>query len=334
MVLSFYFILPISVPLILAFITALSLNPVIRMLQKGLKASRKMAVAIVFILFVLMISLLGTFVVTKSISQVITFVEEVPTYFNQLNDVYEEWERNFESYAQNLPTEFVNQVMSSFEENVTSLSQTAKEKITLDSIAQVFTSVPNYLIAFLVYLIALFLFMLELPILKAKVYNMFTDETAEKVSFMTNRLASVILGFLKAQFFVSIFIFFISLIGLLFIAPEVAFIMSIIIWIVDMIPIIGSIIILGPWSLFMFLSGNIEMGVQLAILTIILLGVRRTVEPKVMGQQIGLSPLATLIAMFLGLKLMGLLGFILGPLLVIAFTSAREAGIIKWNVKI
>ncbi|MUV36247.1 UPF0118 membrane protein [Lentibacillus sp. JNUCC-1] len=333
-VLTLYFILPISVPLVLAFITALILNPVIRMLQKALKASRKMAVLIVFLLFVLVLGLLGTFFVTKAISQVVTFVEEVPAYFNELTVVYDEWEARFESYAQNLPSEFVQQVSTSFEENVTSLSQTAKEKITIDSIAQVFTSIPNYLIAFLVYLIALFLFMLELPILKAKAYNLMTDATKEKVSFMSNRLATVILGFLKAQFFVSIFIFLISLIGLLFIAPKVAFLMSLIIWAVDMIPIIGSIIILGPWAIFMFLSGDIEMGVQLSILTIILLGVRRTVEPKVMGQQIGLSPLATLIAMFLGLKLIGLFGFILGPLLVIAFTSAREAGIIKWNIKI
>src|SRR5699024_9962685 len=103
---------------------------------------------------------------------------------------------------------------------------------------------------------------------------------------------------------------------------------------IDLIPIIGSIIILGPWSLFMFLAGDTQMGIQLAILAIILLAIRRTVEPKVMGQHIGLSPLATLIAMFLGIKLLGILGFILGPIVVITFTSAKEAGIIKWNIKV
>lgn len=76
------------------------------------------------------------------------------------------------------------------------------------------------------------------------------------------------------------------------------------------------------------------MGIQIAILAIILLAIRRTVEPKVMGQHIGLSPLATLISMFIGLKLLGIFGFILGPLLVIAFNSAKEAEIIKWKLKI
>jgi predicted PurR-regulated permease PerM len=58
------------------------------------------------------------------------------------------------------------------------------------------------------------------------------------------------------------------------------------------------------------------------------------VEPKVMGEQIGLSPLATLISMFIGLKLFGFLGLFIGPLIVILFTTAREAGIIKLEFKI
>jgi predicted PurR-regulated permease PerM len=110
--------------------------------------------------------------------------------------------------------------------------------------------------------------------------------------------------------------------------------MSIIIWIIDFIPIIGSIVILGPWALFHLLTGDLAMGTQLAILAAVLLIIRRTVEPKVMGTHIGLSPLATLIAMYLGLKLIGILGFIIGPLLVIAFNSAKEAGLIRMNFKI
>ena len=151
---------------------------------------------------------------------------------------------------------------------------------------------------------------------------------------MTSRLSYVVFGFLKAQFLVSVIIFIVALIGLLIISPEVAIVMSLIIWIIDFIPLIGSIVILGPWSLFHLLTGNISFGIQLAILAAVLLIIRRTVEPKVMGTHIGLSPLSTLIAMFLGLKLFGVLGFIIGPLLLIVFNSAKEAGIIKWNFKI
>ncbi|ASN05876.1 sporulation integral membrane protein YtvI [Virgibacillus necropolis] len=333
-ILALYFILPISVPLLVAFITALVLNPAVRLTQSHLKLTRKAAVIITFMLFLVLIGIAGTFIVTKAATQVVNFVEDVPEHFNHLNEVYAEWENDFQNYSKNLPPEFVSQISKSLEENLISLSDTAKEKITIDKIAEVFAKVPQYLISFLVYLIALFLFMLELPILKANFYNLMTEETADKVSFMNKRLSSVTLGFLKAQFLVSIIIFLASLIGLFIITPEVALIMSLIIWVIDFIPLIGSIVILAPWSLFMFLSGDTSTGLKLAILAIILLAIRRTVEPKVMGKHIDLSPLATLIAMFLGIQLLGLIGFIVGPLVVITFNSAKEAGIIKWNLKI
>lgn len=334
LILFFYFVFPISLPLIIGLITALILNPVVRMVKNRLKINRKYSVIIVFLLFLILIGIIGTFTVTKAVGQVVNFVEDVPEYFNQLNLIYSEWETDFQHYASNLPPEFVKQVTDSLQDNFVALNTTVKEKITIDNIAQIFAKVPQYLISFIVYLIALFLFMLELPMLKSKTYNIFTEETAKKVSFMNERLATVMFGFFKAQFLMSLIIFAVSIIGLLFIAPEVAIIMSLLVWLIDLIPIIGSIIILGPWALFMFLAGDTVMGVQLTILAVILLAIRRTLEPKIMGQQIGLSPLATLIAMFLGLKFLGIFGFILGPLVIIAINSASEANIINWNIKI
>lgn len=329
-----YFVLPIAIPLVVALLTALILNPIVRLLQQKTKFNRKLSVTIVFLLFILVIGFTSTVFVTKAIAQVVNFAEDLPSHFNQLNRIYASWIHDFQNYVQTLPSEFVKQVSDGIEENLTALTTMIKETITIDNIAQIVSKIPQFLISFLVYLIALFLFMLEMPLLKAKVYNLLTEETAEKVSFMNSRLTDVFLGFLKAQFFLSLIIFTISLLGLLIIAPEVAIIMSLIIWIIDLVPIIGSIIVLGPWALYMYISGDTIMGIKLTILAAILLAVRRIVEPKMMGQHMGLSPLATLIAMFLGLKLIGVLGFVLGPVLVIAFTSAKDAGIIKWEFKI
>lgn len=69
-------------------------------------------------------------------------------------------------------------------------------------------------------------------------------------------------------------------------------------------------------------------------LAAILLIIRRTVEPKVMGDQIGLPPLPTLIGLWLGLYFFGIIGLIIGPLSIIAILSAKEAGLIKLDFKI
>ncbi len=329
-----YFILPVSVPLIVAFVTALFLNPAVRWMQFRFRINRKMSVTIVFLLFLILLSLLGTYAITRIVTQLVQLADNAPLYVNQINSVVIDWQHNMNSFAQNMPREFVDKVTNEMSGAVDKTTAAISEKLQLANIAAVATKIPQYLVSFLVYLIALFLFMLELPRLRDKMHQNFTEATSEKVKFMNARLGYVVFGFLKAQFLVSILIFFGSLIGLLWIEPEVAIIMSLVIWIIDFIPIIGSIVILGPWSVYMLITGDLATGVKLGILAIVLLAIRRTVEPKVMGRHIGLSPLATLIAMYLGLQLIGLVGFILGPLVVIAFNSAKEAGIIKWNFKI
>ncbi|MRH41915.1 sporulation integral membrane protein YtvI [Aquibacillus halophilus] len=334
LIIAGYFILPVSIPLILAFFTALFLNPSIRWMQLRFKLNRKIAVTIIFLIFLVIVSVSGSYLVTRAVTHVVNFAENTPTYINQINSKLLEWETDIEHFTEDLPVEFVDELKDGISESLSEFGDTVRSKLQLQQIASAVGKVPEYLVSLIVYLLALFMFMLELPGLKKMTYEHLTAESAEKVKFMNARLAYVVLGFLKAQFLVSIIIFIITLLGLLFIAPEYAIIVSIVVWLVDFIPIIGSIIVIGPWALYMFITGDVVTGTQLAILAVVLLAVRRTVEPKVMGRHIGLSPLATLIAMYIGLQLIGILGFILGPLLVIAFNSAKEAGIIKWNFKV
>ncbi|MDV2582509.1 sporulation integral membrane protein YtvI [Alkalibacillus haloalkaliphilus] len=328
-----YFILPISIPLILAFFTALFLNPVIRWFMRRFRMNRTIAVTIVFLIFLSIIATIGTYTTTKAIGQVVKITENAPEYIKNVETILIELQDDINAFTEDWPAHFVREVEETAAENLVSLETQIMDYIQIDNIAQFILKIPEFLISFIVYMIALFLFMLDLPNLRNKMYSMMTDQTQEKFKFMNARLAYVLLGFLKAQFLVSLIIFTVTLISLLFITPEIALIMSIIIWAVDLIPIIGSIIVLAPWSIYMFLVGDMLMGIQLGVLAIVLLTIRRTIEPKVMGHHIGLKPLPTLIAMYIGLQLIGILGFFLGPIVVIIFNSAREAGIIKWRVK-
>lgn len=332
--LLFYIILPVSVPLISALITAMILEPLVSFLKRRTNIGRKFAVIITFIAFLILISLSGYIITTKVITEAINIVENAPQYINDITNVWFDAQDRFVEAAKDFPDELVSEVNDRGEDFLLNARDDLLAFININNLKALLTNIPNFLVSFLVYLIALFLFLLDLPRLRNGFYRFLSERTAEKVNFMTSRLSYVITGFFKAQFLVSVIIFVVSLLGLLLIAPEVALFMSLIIWIIDFIPIIGSIVILGPWAIFHLLAGDVVLGTKLAILAGVLLIIRRTVEPKMMGTHIGLSPLATLIAMYLGLKLLGMAGFIIGPLVVIGFNTAREAGIIKLNFKI
>ncbi len=327
-------VLPVSLPLLLAFFTSLSLTPLVKLLQKKFSLNQTLSVTIVFVLFITALGASTFFLTTKVITEGMELLNKAPQYINEIGVAWKQFEQNIIAASERFPKAVTEIIGSQIQSSLDFATQQIHDIDPIEKVTNFVKAIPSYLISGLVYLIALFLFMIELPALKEKFFNLLTDKTAQKVSFMGNQLKNVVCGFFKAQFLVSILIFAVTLIGLLFIKPEMAIIMSLLIWIIDFIPIIGSIVIMAPWSVYYYITGDIHTGTQLAVLGAILLIIRRTVEPKVMGTQMGLSPLLTLITMYIGLQLVGFIGLLVGPLLLIAFNTAKEAGLIKINIKL
>lgn len=330
----FFVILPVSLPILFALIVAIMIEPLVHFSQNRFKLSRKAAVIINYTVTFGLFILLFYFMITSLITKVIDWSKAFPSYLNDIGGIWINIQNKIFDMTQGLPLEVVESIQSEVDSTLASLQRSLLNIVNYENITSLLTEIPSLLVSFIVFLIALFLFMLDLPSLRGGFFSYFSNETADKILFMYSGIRRVIVGFMKAQIFVSFVVLFASLVGLYIIIPEYALVMSIVIWIIDVIPILGSIIILAPWSIGAFAMGNVALGTKLAILAVILLIIRRTVEPKVMGVQMGLSPLAVLIAMFIGAKLFGIVGFIIGPLIVIVFTTAKEAGIIKLNFKL
>lgn len=328
------FILPVSIPIILAFITALLFEPLVKLTESKFKWKRNVSVMSVYIFIIALLAVIIYYTVTSLIGRLIQFTKDAPDYLNKLSNVWIDFQGKVFLYTSDLPDDVVRSMQNGFNDILMSFKDSFLAFFNSDKILSLASEIPSYLVSFIFYMIALFLFMLELPELKKMIFRYLSEETAKKVRYMIVKLNSSIFGFLKAQLLVSLVILAVSFVGLLFIAPKYALVMSLVIWIIDIIPILGSIIILAPWSLYQYVSGDIALGTKLAVLAAVLLLVRRIVEPKVMGNQIGLSPLPTLIGMFVGLKLFGVFGLFIGPMIVILFNTAREAGIIKLNFKL
>ncbi|WP_071459324.1 sporulation integral membrane protein YtvI [Bacillus massilinigeriensis] len=329
-----YIILPVSVPLAVALLTAILLEPAVRFFQNRFKLGRKISVLIVFTSFILIIGGLGSYLATRLISESINFALHAPDQINEMTAVWSDVQDKFVNVAKEMPKEVVQEINNRTGQFLENIRDGLLEYLNINNLKIWLTNIPSYFISFLVYMIALFLFLLDLPRLRHAALSHLKISTAERAKLMNTRLSRVLYGFIKAQFLVSLIIFAISFISLSFIVPKTAFFISVIIWVIDFIPIIGSIVILGPWALFHLLSGSFALGIKLSILAAVLLIIRRTIEPKLMGAQIGLSPLATLVSMYLGIKILGLWGFLIGPMLLIIFQTAREAGLFKLNIKI
>ncbi|HEY2495103.1 MAG TPA: AI-2E family transporter, partial [Paenibacillus sp.] len=121
----------------------------------------------------------------------------------------------------------------------------------------------------------------------------------------------------------------IVMIGLLILQVPSAFTIGLMIGLVDLLPYLGVGIVLVPWAIYTLLIGDMVLGVGLSILYLVILIVRQIMEPKVLASSVGLDPLATLIGMFVGLKLFGVLGLLIGPVSLIIIDAFNGANVFR-----
>jgi predicted PurR-regulated permease PerM len=103
---------------------------------------------------------------------------------------------------------------------------------------------------------------------------------------------------------------------------------SIIIAIIDIIPVLGTGTVLIPWALYSLVTGSVPMGVGLLVMYAVILVIRQVIEPKLVAGQVGVSPIVTIIAMYMGTKLFGVLGFFVLPFTVVIVNQLNKEGVI------
>ena len=116
--------------------------------------------------------------------------------------------------------------------------------------------------------------------------------------------------------------------GLLFLRIPYAVFIALGIAVFDILPVLGTGGILLPWTVVMLVLGDYPMAVGILLLYIVITVVRNSLEPKIVGKQVGLHPLITLIAMFVGLQLGGLPGLIAAPMSIVILVNMEKSGAI------
>lgn len=324
-----YIYFSVLLPILLALLTAFIFEPLVRLLQRHLRVKKRLLpVTIVFISFLMGTGVVLYLILTRVIETIYEWALEVPYYVMQIQRFSDELIIEFNHTLEGMPQGDI--IIQEVERLINDLIESAWRltPLILNATGDFLQAIPNLLFIGLVFLITLFLFSLDLPRLMNVFFNMFNDETSEKLRYVFQRMGKVFLGYWKAQFILSLGVFAITYVSLLFISPDAALIMSFVIWTVDIIPLyVGPALVLVPWGILAMIIGNVDSGIQLIVLAVVLLILRRAIEPKVLGDSIGLAALPTVLSMYFGFVFFGVIGLILGPFVYIAIRSAKESGL-------
>lgn len=245
--------------------------------------------------------------------------------------------------------EFVNglntsltQILEGLPEAVTNYISTLPSKLTeaigslglslSDWALNIATSIPSYLISIIVTVVAscyiaydydkIILFAKQKT--PTKTWAMIVDI---KDTFFKN-----IFKMLKGYILLMLITFSELTIGLLLIGQSNAILLAAIICVIDILPVLGTGAVVIPWAIISLFTGNIWKAIGLIIMYILITIIRNFLEPKVIGNQVGLHPLITLLSMFCGLKLLGIIGLFGFPITLIVLNDLSKRGKINFNL--
>ena len=134
-------------------------------------------------------------------------------------------------------------------------------------------------------------------------------------------MKTAVLVYIKSYSIIFIITFLELLIGLTILKIPYSLVIALCIAIFDLMPVLGTGGVLIPWTIILLVIGNFPLALGMALLYIIITAVRNAIEPRIIGDQIGLHPLVTLVAMMLGLGLFGLFGMLLFPVALVAIMN-------------
>lgn len=338
-ILAVCWLIPLVYPFLIAWLIAYAMNPFVLWLQRNLRVPKWLAVTLSLLVYFGSAGIVVSAALTRLVKELIHLAESFDLRIAEWRNLFVSWTQS--EGIQSIITE-INRFIADnpgYENTIHKNIDNTAEKVgsfvshlvnnVLETIVTLLSSLPNLGIILGVILLATFFISSrwehDMRFLAASIPAPFR-KTAGAIWRDLQRALS---GYLRAQFIMISITALIVLLGLLILGVDSAFTYALLIGLVDLLPYLGVGTVMIPWLIYAFATGDMTLGIGLAVLYGVLLLARQMIEPKVLASSVGLEPLPTLIAMFVGLKLFGVLGLIIGPVTLVILGAAVRAGVVR-----
>ncbi|WP_242219703.1 sporulation integral membrane protein YtvI [Bacillus cereus group sp. BfR-BA-01380] len=326
-------------PFIIAFAIAYLINPVVNFLDQKLRFPRALSVLISLILVFGAIVGFVTYLVTEAISAATYLLQIVPDKFPSLVQYLQEFAlTNIMPLYNDLIAKFNHlgaTQQSTITTNIQNLGAEATQQMKsiltaiISGLTNFISALPTTLTVLVFVLLATFFISFDWHRLACKVEKLLPNRLHGYGKTIFVDLRKALFGFVKAQFTLISMTTIIVLIGLLILRVPYAITTALITGFVDLLPYLGTGAVFIPWIIYVFFTGDTTFALGLLILYIVVIVQRQLMEPKVLSSNIGLDPLPTLFSLFIGFKLFGFLGLIIGPVTLVLLNTLHKANVFK-----
>jgi sporulation integral membrane protein YtvI len=211
-------------------------------------------------------------------------------------------------------------------QNALSEGLSALGELAVRTAGALVTALPGWTVFVLVTPIAAFYFAVDLGGIHERLLAVMPAKMREFAKRVKESVWSAAMGYLRAYLLLMLVTFLVLLVGFLILRVDYALLLAALFALLDFLPVIGIEILLLPWGAFAAFTGDPRLGVGLLVLYGVLTLARQFLEPRLVGQNLGLHPLLALVSMYAGLQLFGFLGLLLlpGVMLVLRNSLKRD----------
>lgn len=316
------YVLPFILPFVLALMLAAVIEPVVRFLIKNAKISRGLAVGLVLcVVCGALLTLLGLGL-SRLVGELVKLSGSLPQYYEQAARTANEITKVISDLTSSLP----EPVQELLKQQVSRL-YVALERI-VSAVLDTLKGLPSLLGVLVITLIATFFVSRDREMLLKMLEKTLPGMSGGKMDQARREVLESTMGLLKAEMVLVGITTVIVIIALWLMGYEYALVMGLVTGMLDILPVLGPGLVFIPWAIYNLVFGSVLRGVLLLGLYGGISAVRQVLEAKIVGDRTGLHPLATLFAMYLGVRLFGAVGILLGPLMAIIFKAIVRAGLL------
>lgn len=301
-------------PFVIGLIVSMIANPLVKFLEKRVKLLRKHSSVIIMVTVIaaiigvayLLFSLL--FREIRGLSEDLpNIIESVGNQFSELSDTIQKFSETLPVSLQNMITKMLNGIRNYASEFTNNL-----QLPTMSTAGNLVKDIAEGFLMAIVIVLSSYFFTAYRDELVAGLKKHMPQTVTEYWRLITDNFKAAFGGYFKAQFKIMLVLTIIMFIGFEILQVGYSFVIALGIAFLDLLPVFGTGAILWPWAIIDMISGNYFRAIGLVIIYIICQVVKQVLQPKMVGDSIGLHPIATLVFLFVGYQLYGMLGMIIG----------------------
>lgn len=323
--------LSLIMPFIIAFLISWALQRPIRFLSEKLRVHKKILAIFLVLLFYCTIGLLIALLIIKSFSAVGELIANLPALYEaHINPLIGKIYDSLESSFIRLDPELMNALDTLIQDSAASIGEiiSGLSMTVAGAVSGAASSLPGFLIRLLLMVISTFFISMDYDRLMGFILRQFNDRTQELFFQIKKYIIGTLFVCIRSYALIMSITFVELSIGLHILRIENAFLIALLIAVFDILPVLGTGGIMIPWAIITFLLGNYSLAIGLAVLYVVITIIRNILEPKIVGGNIGLHPVVTLISLFVGAQLFGVVGLFGFPIFLSLLVNLNKNGTI------